>query len=242
MIYHVENLSLHPLQVGRVTHKEGHFSVKARPFAAFAYRLHGSASFRVGDIAFTSEAGDITYIPAFISYEADYTEGESLVLHMRACNYQVSENIRPSGSSFLLGLMEEMEAAWQRSEPLLVKSLFFRILHVLSESERQDRDEDILVVLRYLEEHLCDPSLLLTEVARAGFMSVATLRRKFEKHFGISPKEYLIRRRLDRGISLLIGGAAVSEAARACGFRDEKFFSRTVKAHYGVPPSAIRSL
>lgn len=239
MIYQNTDLGFCVVSVGPVLHKKGVFSVKARPYAALALRLRGSASFRADGKDFTSLAGDITFIPDGVGYEAEYTEGESLVLHLLGCEHRRVENIRRAGAPYIKEYFLDMEETWKRRRVNEVKSLFFRLLSLLEESEARETDAALAACLGYMEAHYTNPSLSLAEIARAGFISEATLRRKCAKHLSQSPKEYVIKLRLSHGISLLYQGLSVCEAAKACGFSDEKFFSRTVKAHYGIPPSAF---
>ncbi len=239
MIYHKEDLAFRVVSIGTVLHKKGTFSVKARPFAAFALRIKGSAAFRIGERQFSSFPGDITFIPDGVAYEAEYTDGESIVLHFSDCNYHVCENIGKTATPYVKERFEDMEKAWEQSKINEIKSIFYHLLSLLAESEKKETDDAFTACLSFMKTHFSDPSLSLAAVARAGFISEATLRRKCMKHLALSPKEYIIKLRLSHGISLLHGGASVREAAKACGFSDEKFFSRTVKAHFGIPPSAF---
>ncbi len=242
MIYHQEDLIFQMVSASVIYHKKGKFSVKARPYAAFALRLNGNVNFQIGERSFTSHPGDITFIPDGVAYEADYSDGESMVLHLANCNYRVSENISMGMESYLKTRFEEMLGAYAKHQTHQTKSLFYHLLQVLKEREKEKSEPDraFTACLHYMESHYKDPALSLAAIAEAGFISEATLRRKCVKHLSLSPKEYVIKLRLAHGVALLCGGVSVREAARECGFSDEKFFSRTVKAHYGVPPSAFR--
>ena len=72
-------------------------------------------------------------------------------------------------------------------------------------------------------------------------MSASGLQRAFLQHFGSSPKQYVIKLRLHKALQLLVENKlSVKEVAFACGFSDEKYFSRAFKAKYGYPPSQLR--
>lgn len=62
--------------------------------------------------------------------------------------------------------------------------------------------------------------------------------RKFAEVFGTTPKQYLIRLRLDMAKGLLETGLPVKQVAAACGFDDELYFSRLFKKKEGRPPTA----
>ncbi len=240
MIYHFDTLSFQILSAGHVLHEQGSFSVKERPCAAFALRIAGTARFRVGEAFFVSEPGDITFIPDGLPYEAEYTDGESIFVHFTDCNYRVCENIKAHAMPYLERRFEDMAEAFARHDVYEVKSMLFHLLHLLAQNEKSVRDEGFAASMRYMEEHFADASLSLGAVARAGFMSEATLRRKCNAHLGTSPLEHLLKMRLEHGMTLLCSGVSVRDAAHACGFSDEKFFARTVKRRYGEPPSAFR--
>ena len=66
----------------------------------------------------------------------------------------------------------------------------------------------------------------------------AALRRKFQKYCGMSPKQYLLKLRLNKATALLLQNKyTVKDIARRCGFSDEKHFSKTVKKSCGITPS-----
>ena len=94
--------------------------------------------------------------------------------------------------------------------------------------------------LAYLEEHFCSASLCLNDLCHAGSFSESSLRRAFYQSFGLSPKQYILEKRLRFAASLLAEERmSVKEVAFATGFTDEKYFSRCMKKKYGVPPSAF---
>lgn len=239
MIYQ-EDLIFSVVSVGNVLHKKGSFSVKARPYAAFALRLKGHVTFEAEGKTFSSHAGDVTFIPDGMPYKAEYTVGESIVIHLSGCNYHACENISVSAFPYLKECFEKMATAWKERKTNEVKSLFYHLLAWMEEGKKRETDASFEACLSYLETHFKDPSVTLGAVARAGFISESTLRRKFVQNLGIPPKEHLIRLRLAFAIGLLYEGATVSQAAKDSGFSDEKFFARTVKARYGIPPSAFR--
>jgi len=240
MIYHFEDLNFRILSVGHVFHEKGNFSVKERPYAAFALRIAGHAKFLVGNTAFDSVPGDITFIPDGVPYEAEYTDGESIFVHLTGCNYRTCENIGTDAPAYFEKAFEDVLAAFSQRDTYEAKSVIFHILHLLAQKEKNARDDAFSACMAYMEEHFSDESLTLGAVARAGFMSEATLRRKCNQYLGTSPKEQLLKMRLTHGMAQISSGSSVREAAHACGFSDEKFFARTVKKRYGAPPSAFR--
>ena len=93
-----------------------------------------------------------------------------------------------------------------------------------------------------MDEHFRDPNLNIEAVCNIGFMSVSSLQRAFNKYLRVSPKQYLIRLRMNHALNLLtMNELSVKEIAFACGFTDEKYFSRAFKKRYGYPPTQLQN-
>ena len=95
--------------------------------------------------------------------------------------------------------------------------------------------------IAYMEAHFFDPDLEISKICAVGFMSQSSLQRGFHQRFGMSPKAYLSKLRIHRAMELLLSqNQSVKEIAFACGFSDEKFFSRVFKKKYGFSPSQLK--
>lgn len=68
------------------------------------------------------------------------------------------------------------------------------------------------------------------------------LARQFRAAFGTSPYNYLVMRRLERARRMIAEGAALADAAFACGFADQSHFTRQFRRAYGVTPGRWRAL
>ena len=68
--------------------------------------------------------------------------------------------------------------------------------------------------------------------------SLSTFKRDFKKCSALSPREWLIRRRLEAAHGLIRkGGRKVSEICFEVGFKNLSHFSKIYKIAYGVPPT-----
>ena len=69
-------------------------------------------------------------------------------------------------------------------------------------------------------------------------MSDTYFRKLFKEEFGMSPKQYVIRHRIQHAASLIIAGYyTLEEIAEHCGYNDYKHFSVEFKKLTGVSPS-----
>ncbi len=243
MIYDFEDLELRPISVGRFTHKDGFFDVKARPYASISFRICGKGSFEVEGEHLESEAGDVLFIPSGTPYRVDYSCSESIVVHMQGCSYVHAESISLQNAASIEGCFCRLLDAWnERHSVNRAKSMIYDILNRMAEDRTSGmRDTAFAACVAYLEAHFCDPELTVAEVCAAGFLSAASLQRKFHEHFHLSPKQYLTRLRMNRAMELLIAcELSIREIAQACGFSDEKYFSRAFRNQYGYPPSQMQ--
>lgn len=98
-------------------------------------------------------------------------------------------------------------------------------------------------VLDYIDEHLVSPDLSPPAIAAAHFISVRHLHALFNDQ-GTTVSTVIRNRRLERCYDQLIDPRAAERSVTAIaldnGFVDAAHFSRTFRAHYGVPPSAVR--
>ena len=241
MFFQEDDLSFGILCADALTQPDGHFAVRARPFAAIAFRLEGSAAFTVGERRVVSAKGDVTFVPAHTAYAVDYSAGKIIYVHLTDCAYKTFENVSPRSPYSLRSEFEELLADWKATHNVNgAKSAVYAILRSLGDDTAAVGDSAFEVCLSYLNEHAYEPSLSLRDVCRAGFISESGLRRRFFAAYGMTPKQYLLNLRMSKAIPLLYAGkVSVREAAALSGFADEKYFSRYVKSRYWIAPSGL---
>jgi len=83
-------------------------------------------------------------------------------------------------------------------------------------------------------------SLSLTSIARPALLSEFYFMRSFKIAFGISPYQYIIKKRLKKALALLQEKYTIQETANMVGFADVPSFSKAFKAEYKVSPSNIK--
>ncbi|AIO69353.1 AraC family transcriptional regulator [Burkholderia oklahomensis] len=94
-------------------------------------------------------------------------------------------------------------------------------------------------VVRYIHAHYVQPLNLKYLAAMAG-MSVAQLERYFHKVFHLTPRQMLLKARLDAATALLVTHDKVTDVAALCGYTDHSAFTRQFKATVGVTPTEYR--
>ena len=102
-----------------------------------------------------------------------------------------------------------------------------------------DRADD--AVLAKLRESACEPWSVAEHAGRAG-LSMSALRRVVRRDGGCSPKEYLLRIRLNRAKELLADSdLTVAEIGRRVGHDDPAYFSRLFARRTGMAPRDFRA-
>jgi AraC family transcriptional regulator len=96
-------------------------------------------------------------------------------------------------------------------------------------------------VMDYVEAHLGEDLSLLRLAAEAS-LSPVHFAREFKRLFGLSPHQYVLRRRVERAAGLLDAGApSISEVAFAVGFSSQSHLTAAFRGLYGTTPAAFRA-
>jgi AraC family transcriptional regulator of arabinose operon len=122
------------------------------------------------------------------------------------------------------------------------------LVNLLCEIGRLSRGEDreplasrrLTAMRAWLEAHYREPVALRDAAAQAN-LSPAYACSQFNRAFGFSPMDYVIRLRLREAVHLLHDcSLSVKEVARAVGFQDLSYFSRFFRRHFGLSPRQAR--
>jgi transcriptional regulator GlxA family with amidase domain len=100
-------------------------------------------------------------------------------------------------------------------------------------------------VVRRLRDHIdsnIDQRISVEALARLAKLSVCHFVRAFKQSVGLTPHDYLIRRRVERTMELLAGtDMLLSEIAAAAGFADHSHCARRFRQHVGMSLRDYRS-
>jgi LacI family transcriptional regulator len=101
-------------------------------------------------------------------------------------------------------------------------------------------DRDLALAIRFLREHACE-GLRLKEAPSQILLSLRTLERRTYELLGRSPREEVMRVRLERAKQLLTEtDLLVGVIAAKSGFSQAKYFSQAFHAKLGVTPGQYR--
>lgn len=222
-----------------------------RPSHALIFKIDGESLYSFEDKVIQLSAREMLFIPkgatylvrsicqeeghyALINFQADIVHGtpKKYRLHnfedaLFTCRKLIKTQIFQKNSSHYEAL-----------------SLFYKILAQISLDEEKDycsteKRKIIMPAIRYLEEHIFDSDLKTDILHQLCDVSDTYFRKIFISDFGISPKQYIMKKRLDHVRNMLESGdfVYVYEVAEAVGYTDPLYFSKLFKKYYGVNPS-----
>ena len=123
-----------------------------------------------------------------------------------------------------------------KSPDIFTSILYELIYHLFDIESRETQNERIRDVHRYMKYNY------MTDITVAGLAATFGFERSyfyriFKSGYGLSPKEYLTKVRLEQGRLLLSRGYSVAECAYMVGYSDAFSFSKAYKKRYGISPS-----
>ncbi|MBR5553083.1 MAG: helix-turn-helix domain-containing protein [Clostridia bacterium] len=212
--------------------------MQKRQYAAISYKISGEAEFEIMNKKLTVKQNDIVFIPANMDYKVTYTENDSIIIHITDCNYDTPEIISFENKAEIEYLFFNLLNEWKKNHSVnQAKSRIYDIFFNLSEEKRR-HNRMFEEISSYMEKNFSNPDLGIDDVCRHFFISRTNLQRIFLKCVGISPKQYLLKLKLEKSFRLLKDGEmSIKEIALSCGFADEKYFSRVFREKIGCPPS-----
>jgi AraC family transcriptional regulator len=94
--------------------------------------------------------------------------------------------------------------------------------------------------LDFIEAHLA-LDFELADLAKAAGVSAYHFIRCFKSSFGVSPYQFVMKKRLDRVVALIrTTRLSLVEIALSCGFSDQSHMTRALKKGVGLTPGVIR--
>jgi len=106
--------------------------------------------------------------------------------------------------------------------------------------EAQEDYRKVAKAVERLQTRFAEP-LRIEQLARSAGLSVDRFERQVRRIFQLTPRQLLIKARIDAASTLLLDlRRSVADVAQACGYADQSAFTRQFKATVGLTPSAYR--
>lgn len=103
----------------------------------------------------------------------------------------------------------------------------------------QEQIETVIGVKSYIDNNY-ENDLNLDLLSHFRFVSKYHMLRLFKKHYGLTPRQYLIDKRIEKSKEQLINGMSVTETCFAVGFESLGSFSTLFKTKTGKSPTEFK--
>lgn len=232
---------------------------------AIAFFVHtGRARWQIGDTVIIVEPNDLLFIPEGIWHSAEHLPDRRFcvsAIHFTARLFWSLDVLSVLGFPVYVPKLPEVEGAvsellrlsarqplgWQRRGTALVTDLLLWVVQERPELLCPTTSPLAVTALKVLqpalqfaEDHFGD-RVTVAGMAKKAACSVRHLRRLFQEALGMSPKRWLIERRLQRVAHLLAHtDLPIKAIAAECGFEDLPHFHRLFRRRFGQSPSKFR--
>lgn len=217
-------------------------------------RQHSSLSFRFeADTVIETEhgqrlelgPGQVSFVPARLDYLRTAKRDRMIVIDFFAEAYTSAEfeSFVPENPAKYEALFRQILRVWEEKETgyrFEAAALLNRILAQLYREAHTAADGQgrLAPAVCFLERNCLKKDFSLPDAAQAAGISDVYFRRLFHRRYGMSPKQYVIDRRMRHAVLLLEEGHhSLQEVADLCGYEDYKYFSVEFKRNVGMPPS-----
>lgn len=113
---------------------------------------------------------------------------------------------------------------------------------VLNQSDHlPDAYQKFRKVIEFIQTHLGD-KIDIGELAQLSHLSNSQFRKRFKQQFRASPRDFILRTRLQAASKMLIkSNEPIIDIALRCGFTDQSYFTRQFSKFFNLSPKKYRS-
>ena len=118
---------------------------------------------------------------------------------------------------------------------------FFRIFAILKKSiekpqaQQSKMPQELHEIINYINYHIYE-EITVKDIAKALYISLSSLERKFKKTLGITPLEYIRKKKLILASQMLQSGESVLQVGSNLGYNDISYFIELFKRYFGCTP------
>ncbi len=245
MIFEQDNLVFQILDVIAINQTGSKTENPQRNFDALSFRLNADTIIECRGEVKTFTDNSVGFFPSNTAYTRTAAHDNMIVIHFKVLNYNSTniESYYPSKPEILADLFKKAYECWSTKDVSYrheTASILNRIFAEIYKDNCyvKEKSSKIGEAVKYINKNIYSKELSLTEAARRAFMSDTYFRKLFKKEFGVSPKEYIIEKRIKYAASLIISGdCSLKEVATFSGYNDYKHFSVEFKRVTGKSPS-----
>lgn len=142
-------------------------------------------------------------------------------------------------------IFKEAVSAWKEKKDFrntIIRKCIYEIITKIRKEQKRNyvpTRKELLIspAIKYIEKNFTQNDISIKNLAKLCNVSEAYFRRIFTDKYSLSPKEYIIKLRLDYAKQLLKSGQfSASDIATMCGYFEPCHFSREFSKHIGLSP------
>lgn len=187
-----------------------------------------------------------TFYEQLTSCSADFSYGFDHVIQKRQYRFHLDYLLSQEIQGKLLDLLEEANTTRSFGDlnaHLMAASLLVYINRLTYDSlnhiSPSYENALYLNVCDYINNHL-DEDLTLDKLAAFFFVSKYHISHVFKDNMGISPHQYIIKKRLQASKNTILTGVPFSVICHQYGFHDYTSYYRAFKKEFGLSPTEFR--
>lgn len=215
-----------------------------RNFDALSFRIEADTLIESNKKKILLSDNSVCYFPANANYRRTSEKDKMIVVHFKAFNYRSDEieKFVPNDSEKYRRLFEKILECRMKKELAYKNECSSLLYKIFAEFYRDCAGErkktPISEAVDYINKNYANVDFSLERAAAKAFMSESYFRKLFKKEFGIPPKQYVVKKRIDRAKALILTGYyGIGEVSELCGYNDSKYFSVEFKKYTGITPS-----
>ena len=165
---------------------------------------------------------------------------DEIICCFKVTNYKLIRNI----------YVEIIKLYESQSSELLLQSKIYELLDIILKESKlkvgirklgsKVSPETLQSAINFIDDNF-NRNIALKDVAEAVNFSPVYFHKMFTSSLGLTPHEYIIRKRLEEAKTyLLTTSYSMNEIVEKCGFSSVSYFASTFKKCIGITPSEFR--
>ena len=240
--------------------KDWGFTKRVNTNHHIAYIKSGSVKYLVNNHIHILKQGDLIYIPPYVAHDRIIQDETTHVILLRFdilskkdhplnLEQPLSFSYHFDTATFILKSLMDICNTYKPSTPVSVKhagvlltDLFYKLHeHLTLGANTTLYHPKLKLAVDYISTHI-NETISTDQHADIAQLSTNYFRRQFFKHYGINPRTYHIRAKIQYACRLMDeSDLTLKEIAHRLGYSDAFAFSKQFKKHLGLSPSSYRT-
>ena len=217
------------------------FKMENRQYFGVCFSMSGQITYNMNGKTYISKPDNAILLPQGCSY-CRVTDSEGLfpLINFFCSGLDIKEIVvlPLDDPQDCIQRFKTLQQLFLRNESRLkIHSAFYELLDILISPNRGNPDR-LTFAVKYIEEHIQDPTLSNVEIAKSMGISEIYLRKQFQTQYRVTPKQYILDARIRKAKQLLVNTPfTVTAIAEDCGFSSVYHFCRSFRQRTGKTPT-----